>query len=267
MRYVLKPRWLDLILLAGVICLYFYITKSSELPTTSPWQALWANATSDLLTIWLASRVIEGIVSQRQRRQQVVHGFRGAGNFIMTIVGEMMPNVYPWTIRRLENEIRWFDMRLQRQAKYLKKDEKDLAMKTSEYAKSILSVSRDFSGFSREAQRQRDRMEDELSRAREEKRTEIYFHELYAVVDLDREFAVYMSDRDAEGAAVLVAASEAQREVDTRELDDRSRVSLSKYITATKGAADRGEKLKLAINDYIQHVRDTEITLLGRVAD
>lgn len=268
MRRIFKPRWLDLILLAGIICLYLYVTKSPALPATSPWLALWANATSDLLTIWLASRVIEGVVSLRQRRQQVVLGFRGTANYIMNIVADIMPAAYPWNIRRLENEIRWFDMRLERQAKYLKRDEKDLAKKTSSYAKSILSVAQDFSGFKREARRQRERANDELSRARGEDETKtIFFRELYALVDLEREFNQYMLDREAEGAAVLVAASEAKQEVDTRELDDRSRTSLSKYIIAARGAVDRGEQLKRLVNEYIQHVRDSEITLLGRVPD
>jgi hypothetical protein len=88
----LRINWYDLILVIALASTVCYIIFYTKIPSNSPWIGLWANLTTDLFIVWLAGRVIDGIIRRRQRRQDVIQGTRGGTNYIMRIVA----NAFPW---------------------------------------------------------------------------------------------------------------------------------------------------------------------------
>src|SRR3954451_7225801 len=117
---VLRPRWLDLILVAALLSLVLYIKFAPALPSGSPWGNLWPNVVEDLFSIWLTARAIQGVLDLSQKRRAVYDRFRGNLNFITGNIRDLLPHVDGFRMRTLEDELRWLELRIDRQGNYLR---------------------------------------------------------------------------------------------------------------------------------------------------
>lgn len=260
---LLVPRWYDLVLVAGVTSAISYIRIAPSRGDT-PWLSLWANATTDLFIIWLAGRVIDGLISSRQRRQQVVNGFRGNINFMMKGAAGLLPEAYAWAIRNLADEIRWFDIRLKRQAKYLRKDERVRAQDFRQRLDPIMAEIREYQSFKRESDRQSDLAGADTAELQDAEGKKVWRHELVMMRRVEAEFRQYLRDPDVEPAKVLVAATGARREVDDL-ADSSAKESLQLYLVAVEGLVRVSEGLKQRIRSLVEFVHETEVVFLERI--
>src|SRR5882724_10317749 len=124
MRRLLTPRWLDLLLVLALISLGLYVQYYDRLDQNTPLANLWPNVTTDLFFVWLAARAVDAVLSVRQRRAGVVRGLLGNINHMGKIASTLLPEVYEWRIRDLQDEYRWFGLTLERQGRYLRADDK-----------------------------------------------------------------------------------------------------------------------------------------------
>jgi hypothetical protein len=225
---------------------------------------LWTNINSDLFILWLAGRVIDGIVSRRQRRQQVILGVRGGTNYMMRIAADVLPEAYHWRLRDLENEIRWYGLTLDHQGKYLRAHERRRAETAKAEATEILSAAKNYLAFKRESERLWDQTSREFQRANRVEGIKQYRHELTMVSSTRDHFRQYLEDPTSEPGPTLVAAREARNEVGSIQIPRTLKDSLFGYLTAVENSIEESELIKERVSRFVQNVRDTEIIYLDR---
>jgi hypothetical protein len=264
MRRLLTPRWLDLLLVLALASLGLYVQYYDRIDQTSPLANLWPNVTTDLFFIWLAARVVDGVISLRQRREAVVRGIRGNINYIGKIAADLLPDVYAWRLKDLQDEFRWFGLTVERQSKYLRADEKARASTVSGQVPAMIADAQQIRSVRREAQRLGEELESGWPQDGAGPKSP---RAIPAVEKVMREYRVYFEDAEADPGRLTVAVKEARRRVGELDLDEQVASALNAYVTAVETAAERRQSLQAAVASYVELMRDTEIMLLGRVQD
>lgn len=267
----LRPRWLDLVLLAGIASLVAYVKGYGTLDPDSAWATLWPNLTTDLLFVWLAARVIDGLGEARQRRLSAIGGLRGALNFLMRLGTDLLPELYPWRIRDVKDELRWFQMRLER-SKALRSDEVARAEDIANQIPTLIHLAEELRSTRSEGSRLADLLDDAW-RA-EQKRThneeDPNFPTRYQASWLDtleREHRAYIGDTNVEQGALRVALAEARRRADGLNATVELRDLLNRYISAVEVQVEATELLKAEVAALVLSVRDNEMILMERWRD
>ncbi|HEY8112891.1 MAG TPA: hypothetical protein VII16_08485 [Actinomycetes bacterium] len=113
MRF-LRPHPLDILLGLAILSLLGFVYWRERLDAESPWLDLWPNITVDLFSVWLVARIIEAFITSREQRRDAALDVRGAMNFTMQRVNDVLPDAYPWTIRSLRDEAGWMRINAER---------------------------------------------------------------------------------------------------------------------------------------------------------
>jgi hypothetical protein len=263
MRRLLTPRWLDLLLVLALVSLGLYIQYYSRLDPISPLANLLPNVTSDLFFVWLAARAIDAVIGRRQRREAVVRGIRGNINYMGKIASDLLPEVYAWRLKDLQDEYRWFGLTLERQARYLRADEKARAATVSGQLPGMIADAQQIRSVRREAQR----LWEELETSWPEKATPKSVRDIPAVNKVNREYRQYFEDAEADPGRLTITVKEARRRLGELGLDEQLAAPLNAYLTAVETAVEHRQSLQSATASYVESMRDTEILLLGRVQD
>ena len=264
MRRLLTPRWLDLLLVLALVSLALYVQYFDRLDQATPLANMWPNVTTDLFFIWVAARVIDGVIGLRQRREAVVRGIRGNINHMGRIAADLLPDVYAWRVKDLQDEYRWFGLTLERQGKYLRADERTRAATVSAQVPGMIADAQQIRSVRREAQR----LAEELDTGWLQDGTGPKSARAIPAVDkLMREYRLYFEDAEADPGRLTVAVKEARRRIGELDLAEQAASSLNAYVTAVETAVERRQALRDAVGSYVELMRDTEIMLLGRVQD
>jgi hypothetical protein len=263
MRRLLTPRWLDLLLVLALISLGLYVQYYDRLDQNTPLANLWPNVTTDLLFVWLAARAIDAVISLRQRREAVVRGIRGNINYMGKIASTLLPEVYEWRIKDLQDEYRWFGLTLERQGRYLRADEKARAATVSNQVPAMVADAQQIRSVRREAQRLWEELESSWPEAAKPRSV----RDIPQLAKVLREYRQYFDEAEADPGRLTVALNEARRRIAELEVDEPLADSLNAYVTAIEIAVGRRQALQSGVAAYVELMRDTEIMLLGRVQD
>jgi hypothetical protein len=237
----------------------------------SAWAALWPNITTDFVFVWVAARVIDGLSEARQQRLSSVSGLRGALNYLMRIGVDLLPNLYDWRIRDLKDELRWFQMRLER-SNALKSDEVKRAAEISGRVPTLIQLAEEVrstrSEISRLQGRVREEWETEVERASGTGTRD--FPPQYKarwLSFLDREYGAYATDVQADQGGVRVAVAESRRQIEALGAGEKLSDLLNRYISAIEVELAGTESLRAEASALASSVRDNEMILLERARE
>jgi len=268
----LRPRWVDLFLLAGIVALWFYLVNSGTRSTQSSWSALWPNVVTDLFFVWVAARLIDGLGAARQRREAVVTGFRSNLNYIARIVSGLLPSLYDFHLRDLGEEMRWLDLRRQRQGKYLKLSDRKAIAEIAAQIPRIRTDAVKARELRQDTAEVRTQLPDEWDRIRRNASTDTtagmpQWYDLTWMRKLEHEYDRYIRVADSKPGQLLVAITEARHKISLLDIDPYLAERLSSFATAMSVEQQVIEDLKEKVAAYRDAVRNAEIALLERIRD
>ena len=210
--------------------------------------------------------MIQGILDHSQKRRNIYNGFRGGLNFITGHLRDLLPHVDGFRMRILEDELRWFNLRLDRQGKYLRPEHRTRVQDALRRADSIVTMSDEFRSFRREANRYERRMEAEFDRSQDRIAETPPMHKLLWLRDLHDEVRDLGKDA-GDSANLAVQVDEARRMQGNVIGTDELRQEIGLYLAAVQGMIDRYTAIRGETEKYVKFIRDNEISLLDSIGD
>jgi hypothetical protein len=125
--------------IGAVLTVGFVVYRQQHLKDTSPFIDLWPNIATEVIGIWLSVRLIDGLISRRERRDGVRRFLISNLNYLRERAGELLPRVYDFNVNKLENEYLWAQERLARRLRYLDESEKVDLQNVYAQLKSVLA--------------------------------------------------------------------------------------------------------------------------------
>lgn len=261
---IFRPRWLDLVLLAALASLVFYVQIAPVAPSNSPWISLWPNAVVDLFSIWLTLRVVQGILDQNQKRRTVYNVFRSGLNFLAGQLRDLMPHVDGFKMRIVEDELRAFKLRLDRQGKYLREEHRATAQAAFDRASAIVAPAGEFQSLRREMKRRERRMRVEFDRSREVVPDTAWFHNLLWLRDIPTDVGELGNDPD-DATEFVGRVDQARKMVVGVAGTEELRRDIESYLTSVQGIIGRHYAIVREVESYAKFVREYEISLLDAI--
>lgn len=262
MRY-LRPRWLDLLLIISLALLFAYLGFHGKLQPSSPWLSLWPNATTDFFAIWLGGRIIDGIVSERQRRRSIALGIRGTLNYTMQRARDLLPQP-TWALRTLRDEIRWFRLRLELQGSLLRKDERERALKAAEMLEDVIQPAASLDSALRQVRVENEDLNDKFLQATTENSEHLSRWQITSLTKLENRYNAYQSDPDPDEGPLATAINAARNNLASIKLRSDVLDAANVYISAIEVLLNLHSQLQAKMDDYVNFVRDTEMVILDR---
>ncbi|MEQ0558475.1 hypothetical protein ABJI51_05300 [Amycolatopsis sp. NEAU-NG30] len=264
---ILRPRFLDVILVLAIAALAGYLLAHSRLAPDSAWGSLWPNITTDLFGIWLTVRVIDELGTVRSKRQEIMRGFRGNVNYSKKCAMDLLPQPRHWAMRSLDDEISGLTTRLDHQGMYLRQDERDRIRTAIRNLSAISLDAKELASIFRERTRLEDTMRRVFREATDEDRDHPYPHDVDELEALGSEYQYYADDPDIDSAKLVLAIEALRRTLPTLAISDPAQRAVTELADATEVAVERRRKLEQQVDQYAKFVRDTEVQFLDRVRE
>lgn len=142
-----KWAFIDIGLLGGglLLSIAYWLYSKNLLPETSPLRDLWLNISTDLLVVWLTTRIIDNSIQSRERRRNnrilIVRNL----NLIRSLSQDLFPYFDDWRIRDINRETKWSEEVLFSKLKgYLAYDEQQDVLSALSTAKTIAESATNF---------------------------------------------------------------------------------------------------------------------------
>lgn len=264
---IIRPRWLDLILIAAIAQLALYIKFESSVSPGSPWSGLWPNAVVDMFSIWLTARVIQGLLDLSRKRRGVYGGFRSNLNFINGHMCDLLPNADSFRLRILRDEMRWLKLRLESQGKFLRKRHRTRIAGAVDRIDLTLQLGHEFRSFRREVFRCDRRVRAEFHISQKKIPETPPLHDALWLRDLPAEVREFGQDSGDDSAQLQVYIEEARIESARLPGTDDLKHAIGCYLTAIQGMVTRHDAVRVRVEEFTQFVRDNEISLLDVIID
>lgn len=272
MLRLLRPRWIDLILIAAILSLGAYLRWYPSVSRDSPWGALWPNLTTDLAFVWLTARVIDGLSEVRQRRMNSLTGLRGALNFLMRTCDALVPHLDEWRIRDLENEDRWFRIKLNR-SRSLRREERSRALEIVENVPAMAEKARRARRAREEAGETRGELESAWEAERKATKGQEgaaplpFFYDIAWLQSVQRAHGQFSGGTELDPTRLQIEIAEAQRQLEATACSAALKAIAARHLTAMSIHMNTSVELKRLVDGMISAVRDNEMVLLERIRD
>ncbi len=261
-RY-LRPRWLDLLLIISLVLLFAFLRFHGKLQPSSPWLSLWPNAITDFFAIWLGARIIDGVVSERQRRRSIALGIRGTMNYTMQRARDLLPQP-TWALRTLRNEIRWLEKRLKLQGELLRNDERERALTAVKMLEDIIQPAVSLDSALRQVRVGNEDLNDKFLQATTENSEHISRWQVTSLNKLENRYNAYRSDPDPDAGPLAAAINEARNNLTSINLRPDVLDAANAYIAAIEVLLNLHNQLQAQIDGYVNFVRGAEMIILDR---
>lgn len=215
---------------------------------------------------WAAARVIEGVVQARKTRSQTLAGLRGALNFCVRITSDLLPDLYAWRLRDLDDELRWLHLRLNRSVS-LRTDERLRAEALERVFREALEAANRARRLRRESENCKRIARDTWNAERDSHPTRLspYFQQRW-LTHLEEERLEYLSDPEPAAASLLVTLSVAKEQSSALDAPDEVKSAVADFLIAIELEIEACERLRSLCATIIHEVRDGELVLLDRMA-
>lgn len=250
----LRPRWLDLLLVAALASLLLLLEKPPA--ESQAWASLWPNATTDLAFTWLAARIIDGLARARSARQEALGFWRGAMNYTAGIATDLAPHFDYWRLRDLENEVRSARLLLSR-TKNLRRDERERLLFGVSLAEKVLIGAR--------AARAQKLLCRDFGNTRWETNRLARSIDRSAADGLRDHVETYFREADADAPSVRLEIADLRRRIESATGDPEGLEVLQRYATAAELAVNHTEEVKANAARLLDLTRQNEIALLERI--
>lgn len=196
MRYI-RPKWLDLVLILSIALLVTFLAFRDRVAPTSPWLSIWPNITTDLFGIWLAVRIIDGIINEHERRRTAALSLRGTLNHTMQRARDLLPRP-GWPLWILRDEIRWIRLRLDLQSGLIRDNERRFAEVAIQMLEAITAIADRLKSLLRQVDSNQEELQDAFDRATEQDREHVFMHQFRPLRQVQRYYRSFAADPDAD---------------------------------------------------------------------
>jgi hypothetical protein len=261
----LRPSWLDVLLVLAIVSLIGYVGTHDADAAGSPWRELWPNITVDLFSVWLVARIIEGILSSREKRRTAALQLRAALNYSMDRARSVLPDARLWAVQPVLDEARWMRMNAQRRDMHLESEAREVLLHAATDLEAIASVAEQLGEALVDVQTTRDAMRNKFEEANEadSRHPSLWdvdpLKELGQAIDLSRDLTTGRA-----ATSVTAAISKASQAVAALTLAPPVEVAVRAYSDAADQALAHRVELQRMVDAYTDFVRAQEEAILAR---